>query len=116
MENSTGITNTPMWRGKEVRDTSPIPSAAKIDTTGSVIKARIDEVFKVIPTKGGISKEMVNSLKTEMIKIFGDTSSKSTVEVTVSPSARSRTYSAGELTDMVAAVVKELVPAMSKTL
>ena len=89
MDKSTGITNTPMWRGKVVRDTSPIPSAAKIDTTGSVIEARIDELFKVTPTKGGISKEMVNILKTEIIKIVDD---------------------------VVAAVVKELVPVMNKTL
>jgi hypothetical protein len=116
MDNSTGITKTPVWRGKGVRDVSPIPSTAKIDTTGSVIEARIDELFKVIPTKGGISKEMVNSIKTEIIKIVGDTSSKGAVEATVSPSAGSRTYSAGEITDVVAAVVKELVPVMSKTL
>ena len=97
MEKSTGITNTPMWRGKVVRDTTPIPSTAKIDTTGSVIEARIDELFKVIPTKGGISKEMVNSLKTEIIKIVDDTTSKSAVESTVSPSTRSRAYSQGSL-------------------
>ena len=116
MDNSTGITKTPVWRGKGVRDVSPIPSTAKIDTTGSVIEARIDELFKVIPTKGGISKELVNSIKTEIIKIVGNTSSKGAVEATVSPSAGSRTYSAGEITDVVAAVVKELVPVMSKTL
>ena len=97
MEKSTGITNTPMWRGKVVRYTTPIPSTAKIDTTGSVIEARIYELFKVIPTKGGISKEMVNSLKTEIIKIVDDTTSKGAVEAAVSPSARSRTYSAGTL-------------------
>ena len=83
-----------------IRDTTPIPNTAKIDTTASVIVARIDELFKVISTKGGISKEMVNSLNTEIIKIVDDTTSKGAVEATVSPSARSRRYSAGELTDV----------------
>ncbi len=59
---------------------------------------------------------MVNSLKSDIIKIVDDTTSKGAIEATVSPSARSRTYSAGELTDEVAAVVKELVPVMNKTL
>ena len=44
-----------------------------------------------------------------------ESSAKGAVEVAVSPGTASKTYSAGEITDVVAAVVRELVPVMTKT-
>ncbi len=49
-------------------------SKAKIDATRSVIEARINDQLMVIPTKGGIRKKMVISLKTDIIKTVGESS------------------------------------------
>ena len=69
MDKTSSRNNTPMWRSKlgRERDTSPI-SGTRTDTTGSGFDDRIDDLLKVIPTKGGISREVVLGLKAEFSK------------------------------------------------
>ena len=115
MDKTSSRNNTPMWRSKlgRERDTSPI-SDKRTDTTGSAFDGRIDDLLKAIPTKGGISREVVLGLKAEFLKMIEESSAKGAVEVAVSPGTASKTYSAGEITDVVAAVGRELVPVMTK--
>ena len=54
--------------GRE-RDTSPI-TGSRTDTTGSGFDDRIDDLLKVIPAKGGISREVVMGLKAKFLKMI----------------------------------------------
>jgi hypothetical protein len=85
------------------------------------LDTRIDDMMKVFPSKGGISRDAIASLKESIMGLITESVKQRAVRATVSPdmdygTESSSTYSARELSSVVTAVVKELVPVMSKAL